>query len=93
MNKFTPTPNRHGHQPVIELPETRKTLPQYQDRKSVVWGFTDLILETLKGKSLYRILFNWAVAKHCVNLGGYCVDLAAGKDPATIIIGRLNQAK
>ncbi|MBU1102177.1 class I SAM-dependent methyltransferase [Patescibacteria group bacterium] len=43
----------------------------------------DLIKETLKGKSLYRILFNWQVARHCVNLEGVCVDLACGKKPAS----------
>jgi len=43
----------------------------------------DLIKETLKGKSLYRVLFNWQVAKHCQGLGGVCVDLACGKKTAS----------
>jgi SAM-dependent methyltransferase len=42
----------------------------------------DLIKETLKGKTFYRILFNWMVADHCVALGGVCIDLASGKDPS-----------
>lgn len=43
----------------------------------------DLIKETLKGKSLYRVLFNWRVAEYCVDLDGVCVDLACGKKPAS----------
>ncbi len=43
----------------------------------------DLIKETLKGKSLYRVLFNWQVAKHCAGLSGVCVDLACGKPGAS----------
>ena len=46
-------------------------------------NFFDLIKETLKGKSFYRILFNWQAAKHCVGLGGVCVDLACGKKTAS----------
>ncbi|MFC1757086.1 methyltransferase domain-containing protein [Patescibacteria group bacterium] len=45
--------------------------------------FIDLIKETIKGKSFYRILFNWEVAKRCQNLGGICVDLASGKKDAS----------
>ena len=49
----------------------------------------DLIKETLKGKSLYRILFNWQVAKHCTGLSGVCVDLACSKKLlATGVIGK-----
>jgi len=43
----------------------------------------DLIKETLKGKSLYRILFNWSVAKHCDDLKGVGIDLASGKKGAS----------
>jgi len=40
----------------------------------------NLISETLNGKSLYRILFNWTVSDYCRNLSGVCVDLASGLD-------------
>ncbi len=43
----------------------------------------DLIKETLKGKSFYRILFNWEVAKRCVGLSGTGIDLASGRKGAS----------
>jgi len=43
----------------------------------------DLIKETLRGKSFYRVLFNWQVARHCSGLGGVCVDLASGSPQAS----------
>ena len=45
--------------------------------------FWDLIKETMKGKSFYRVLFNWKVAEYCVDLDGVCVDLACGKKGAS----------
>jgi SAM-dependent methyltransferase len=53
----------------------------------------DLIRETLKGKSLARILFNWAVAETCVNLGGVCVDLASGDSHSYARYWQINSAK
>ena len=44
--------------------------------------FFDFIKQVFRGKSIYRILFNWQVQKHCQNLKGTCLDLAAGKDPS-----------
>ncbi|MCX6796823.1 MAG: methyltransferase domain-containing protein [Candidatus Falkowbacteria bacterium] len=38
----------------------------------------NLISETLAGKTLYRILFDWTVAEYCQGLSGVCVDLASG---------------
>lgn len=43
----------------------------------------DLTRETLKGKSFYRLLFNWQVEKYCRGLTGIAVDLACGgKSPS-----------
>ncbi len=42
----------------------------------------DFIKQVFRGKSIYRIQFNWQVQKHCRNLTGKCLDLAAGKDPS-----------
>ena len=42
----------------------------------------DFIKQVFKGKSIYRILFNWQVQEHCHNLTGKCLDLASGKDPS-----------
>lgn len=39
----------------------------------------DLIKKTLKGESIYRILFNWKVYENCQNLEGTIIDLASGK--------------
>ncbi len=38
----------------------------------------DFIQQVFKGKSIYRILFNWQVEKHCHSLAGEVLDLAAG---------------
>ncbi len=43
----------------------------------------NLIKATLKGKTFYRILFNWEVAKRCVGLKGIGIDLASGKKGAS----------
>ncbi|MDD5032882.1 MAG: methyltransferase domain-containing protein [Candidatus Pacebacteria bacterium] len=45
--------------------------------------FADLMKETMKGKSLYRILFNWKVSEICVGQTGVCLELASGKKPAS----------
>ena len=42
----------------------------------------DFIKQVFQGKSIYRILFNWQVQKHCQNLTGKCLDLAGGKNPS-----------
>lgn len=42
----------------------------------------DFIKQVFKGKSIYRILFNQQVQKHCRNLTGVCLDLAAGEEPS-----------
>ena len=42
----------------------------------------DFIKQVFQGKSIYRILFNWQVQKHCQNLNGKCLDLAGGKNPS-----------
>jgi len=42
----------------------------------------DFIKQVFKGKSIARILFNWQVEKHCQNLKGRCLDLAAGINPS-----------
>jgi len=42
----------------------------------------DFIKQVFKGKSIYRILFNWQIQEHCQNLTGKCLDLAGGKDPS-----------
>ena len=39
----------------------------------------DFIKRTLKGDSIYRILFNWKVYENCRNLEGIIIDLASGK--------------
>lgn len=38
----------------------------------------DFIKQVLKGKSVYRILFNWQVQENCAGLTGEVLDLAAG---------------
>ncbi|MFA6227915.1 MAG: methyltransferase domain-containing protein [Patescibacteria group bacterium] len=38
----------------------------------------DFVREVLRGKTIYRILFNWEVQKHCRNLSGEVLDLASG---------------
>jgi SAM-dependent methyltransferase len=38
----------------------------------------DFIAEVFKGKSIYRILFNWQVQEHCRSLSGEVLDLASG---------------
>jgi len=42
----------------------------------------DFIKQVFRGKSVGRILFNWQVEKHCQNLTGACLDLAAGQEPS-----------
>ncbi len=42
----------------------------------------DFIRQVFKGKSIYRILFNWQVQEHCQDLNGKCLDLAGGKNPS-----------
>lgn len=44
--------------------------------------FFDLIKETLKGKSISRILTNWEIKKHCQGLSGVMIDLGAGENPS-----------
>lgn len=51
--------------------------------KNYMNKFTDLIWQTLKGKTFYRMLFNWKVAEYCVDLQGICVDLGCGKKPTS----------
>ena len=53
----------------------------------------NFIKQVFKGKSIYRILFNWQVQKHCQNLTGSCLDLAAGKDPSYYQYWSLKGAK
>jgi len=38
--------------------------------------------EVFKGKTIFRILFNWNVKKYCRNLKGVCVDFAGGRNPS-----------
>jgi len=38
----------------------------------------NLIIETLKGKSLQRILLNWQIKKNCQELSGTIIDLGSG---------------
>ena len=42
----------------------------------------DFIKQVFQGKSFYRILSNWQIQKHCRNLSGLCLDLAAGEKPS-----------
>ena len=42
----------------------------------------DFVKQVFQGRSIYRILFNWQVQKHCQNLTGACLDLAAGDKPS-----------
>lgn len=44
--------------------------------------FFDLIKETLKGKSILRILTNWEIKKYCQGLNGVIIDLGAGENPS-----------
>ncbi len=44
--------------------------------------FFDYTKQIFRGKSIYRILFNWQVEKHCRDLDGLCLDLAAGGEPS-----------
>jgi len=44
--------------------------------------FVDFAIQVFRGKSIYRILFNWQVAKYCQNLKGRCLDLACGGEPS-----------
>jgi len=44
--------------------------------------FFDFIKQAFRGKSIYRILFNWQIQEHCRNISGSCLDLAAGKNPS-----------
>lgn len=44
--------------------------------------FFDFTKEVFAGKSIGRILFNWHVQKHCQDLSGVCIDLAAGDNPS-----------
>ncbi len=46
--------------------------------------FFDFTKEVFAGKSIGRILFNWQVQKHCQDLSGLCLDLAAGDSPSYI---------
>lgn len=39
----------------------------------------NFIKQVFQGKSIYRILFNEQVQKHCQNLDGICLDLASGQ--------------
>ena len=38
----------------------------------------DFISEVLKGKTIYRILFNWQVWQYCQDIAGEVLDLASG---------------
>ncbi len=42
----------------------------------------DLIRETWRGKSIGRILSNWAIGRHCKNLKGVMIDLGGGERPS-----------
>lgn len=44
--------------------------------------FFDLIIQTIKGKNIQRILQNWKIAEHCQNLKGVIIDLGSGKNPS-----------
>lgn len=45
---------------------------------SIIAKAFDLIRETWRGKSIGRILSNWAIGERCKNLEGALVDLASG---------------
>jgi SAM-dependent methyltransferase len=38
----------------------------------------DFIREVWRGKTIYRVLFNWQVQKHCQKISGEVLDLASG---------------
>ncbi len=42
----------------------------------------DMVWQILKGKTIYRVLFNRLVAKHCFGLSGDVLDLAGGTNPS-----------
>ena len=42
----------------------------------------DFIKQIFRGRSIYRILFNWQVREHCGNLSGSVLDLAGGSNPS-----------
>jgi len=51
-------------------------------RTTLAMKSTDLIRQTYAGKTIGRILGNWAIARECRNLSGSVVDLAAGGSPS-----------
>ncbi len=42
----------------------------------------DFIKQIFRGKSIYRILFNWQAKEHCKGLSGSVLDLAGGSSPS-----------
>lgn len=42
----------------------------------------DFIKQIFRGKSIYRILFNWQVRENCKDLSGDVLDLAGGSRPS-----------
>lgn len=59
----------------------------------------DFIVKTVKGKTIYRILFNWKVKEHCSPISGKTIDLAGGESdyyaylPKGLEIIRTNREK
>lgn len=43
---------------------------------------TDFIREVLRGKTIYRILFNWKVRRHARAIRGTVLDIASGAKPS-----------
>ena len=41
----------------------------------------DFCKETLRGRTLYRILFSWEIEKHCSKISGSILDIGGGKSP------------
>ena len=52
--------------------------------------FLDLIKETLKRKSIYRILMNWAIYENCQDLKGLMIDLGGGEKPSYYNYWKIN---
>jgi len=42
----------------------------------------ELLRESIRGKSIARILFNWEVERRCQNMRGLMIDLACGYQPS-----------
>ncbi|MFH1759253.1 MAG: methyltransferase domain-containing protein [Patescibacteria group bacterium] len=44
--------------------------------------FFDFVKQVYQNKSLYRILFNWEVCKHCQLITDKTIDISSGKKPS-----------